>query len=369
MQSVLFPEIDTPALLVDNSIMQRNIDLMQKICNNANVKLRPHIKTHKSIDIARKQIEKGAIGIACAKVSEALVFAEAGFKDIQIANIIVGEHKLRNLLKIKSITKSLKVCVDNFDNAKILNDFFELNQQTIDVLILVDSGYHRCGLQDKDKIRELAKYLNKSKSLNLAGITTHAGHAYGATNRNALEEIARNEAIFMVEIAEYLRNNGIIIKDVTVGSNPTARISSQIKGVTEIRTGNYVFNDMIQVNLGTVEEKDCALTVLTQVISIPSKDRVIVDAGSKSFSSDKGAHGNETNKFYGKIIGKNANIVRLSEEHGIINHQNEYFEVGERIRVIPNHACTTMNMFDKAYIIEQNKILKEIRIDARGKLQ
>jgi len=369
MGEILFSDIDTPSLLIEASILEENLQSMQNICNSANVKLRPHIKTHKSTQIGKMQLAMGASGIACAKVTEALVFAEAGFDDIQIANIVVGEHKFKNLLKLKSLTKCVTVCVDNFDNAKILEEYFGSCNEKINVLLKVDCGYHRCGLADKFKILELSKYLTSSNVLNFKGITTHAGQAYGAKSKEELHEIAGYEASFMLDIANFLRENGVKIDEISVGSNPTARISSQYKGITEIRTGNYVFNDMIQVNLGTVSERNCALTVLTQVISIPAGDRVIIDAGSKAFSSDKGAHGNETNPYFGKIIGKDAKIVRLSEEHGIVHHKGEKFEVGERLRVIPNHACTTTNMFEKAYLVDGKKVIREIIIDVRGKIQ
>ncbi|MFH1051484.1 MAG: alanine racemase [bacterium] len=366
---LLFPELDTPALLIEKSIVEKNINDMQNLIDKHHVKLRPHIKTHKSPNLAKMQIEAGAVGIACAKVTEALVFAKSGIRDIQIANIIVGEKKFDNLLKLHKTVDKLSCCVDSINNATLLADFFEKNRKIIDVLIIVDCGYHRCGYNDYYKILELAHFIKTRKSLNLLGITTHAGQSYASKTNLERLMIAKHEGNLMVHYANKLRKDGIEIQDVTIGSNPTARESCKVKGVTEIRTGNYIFNDMIQVSLGTVKKSRCALTVLTQVISSPSSNRVIIDAGSKTLSSDRGAHGNENLKGYGYIIGKNAVIEKLSEEHGIIKHQKERFRIGERLRIIPNHACSTNNMFEKAYLIDKDKIIQEIEISARGKLQ
>lgn len=365
----LFLDIDTPALLIEKSILERNIISMQKLMNKHKVKLRPHIKTHKSPLLAKMQLNAGAVGIACAKISEAFIFADAGIKDIQIANIIVGERKFENLTNLQRKVVKLSTCVDTVENAKLLADFFENKKQIIDVLIIIDSGYHRCGMEDYKQIFKLAQYIKQRKSLNLLGITTHAGQSYSSSTESERLNIAKHEGSLMVHYANKLRKDGLEIQDVIVGSNPTARESCKIKGITEIRTGNYIFNDMIQVSLGTVSLKSCAMSVLTQVISTPSKSRVIIDAGSKTFSSDRGAHGNENINGFGFINGKNAVIERLSEEHGIIKHNNENFRVGERLRIIPNHACTTTNMFEKAYLVDKNKILKEIEISARGKIQ
>lgn len=366
--NILFPELDTPALLIEKSILEKNINDMQVLMNKYQVKLRPHIKTHKSVELAKMQIKAGAIGIACAKVSEALVFAEAGLKDIQIANIIIGDKKLETLIYLLKKTNKLSCCVDSIDNTRILSDYFENRNKKIDVLIIVDCGYHRCGYEDYAEILKLAKYIKKRKSLNLIGITTHAGQSYSSKNNQERLNIARHEGNLMVHYANKLRKDGIEIKDVIIGSNPTARESCKVKGITEIRTGNYIFNDMIQVTLGSVKINKCALSVLSQVISIPSNTRVIIDAGSKTFSSDKGAHGNDNIIGFGYIFGKNAMIERLSEEHGIIKHKNENFKILERLRIIPNHACTTTNSFEKAYIVDGNKIVKEISISARGKI-
>lgn len=365
--SILFPELDTPALLIEKCIMGKNISSMQMVCNNNCVKLRPHIKSHKSIELAKMQMEAGACGIACAKVSEAIVFAKAGYDDIQIANIIVGQQKFEQLYHLKMLTENLSVCVDSIDNTIPLAEYFSQKNDVINVIIIIDCGYGRCGLTDYNKSLELAKFILANKNLNLVGITTHAGQAYGANSNDERLAIASHEGKFMVEMSNKFRSDNIKINEVIIGSNPTARHSSSVEGITQIRTGNYIFNDMIQVSLGTVGIEDCALSVLAQVISIPSNDRVIIDAGSKTFSSDKGAHGNENLIGFGNILNKKASLEKLSEEHGILQNNEDTFYIGERLRIIPNHACTTTNMFEKAYLVDGEKIIQEIEISARGK--
>jgi D-serine deaminase-like pyridoxal phosphate-dependent protein len=367
--STLFPELDTPSLLIEKSILDRNISEMQSICNENDVSLRPHVKSHKSPYLAVMQVSNGAIGISCAKVSEAMVFANAGIRNIQIANIIIGEKKFSALYEIQTKTNTLSVCVDSIDNAKPLAEYFLAKHSVMNVIIMIDCGYARCGISDFGKISELIGFIRSSHSLNFLGITTHAGHAYSAKNNEERISIAEHEGRFMTDLANKIRKEGTFINEVIIGSNPTARHCCRINGVTQIRTGNYIFNDMIQVGLGTVGIEDCALSVLSQVISIPTDDRVIIDAGSKTFSSDRGAHGNENLIGYGKILNKKAMIERLSEEHGIISNQGDKFYIGERLRIIPNHACTTTNMFDKAYLVDADNIINEIEISARGKIQ
>ncbi len=362
-------DIETPALLIEKSVMERNIREMQKLADAAKINLRPHIKTHKSVYLARKQIKEGAVGIACAKTSEAEVFAKAGFKDIQIANIVVGKEKIACLFKLSLLTDALSCCVDSVEGARRLSEVFSKSKKPLKVLLMIDCGYQRCGLSEIDEIIYLAAVVQKLEGLDLKGITTHAGQAYAAKSSDEREKIALKEGKFLVYVAEKLRDKGLKIEEVTVGSNPTARTVAKVKGITELRTGNYIFNDMIQVSLGTVSVDKCALSVLAQVISVPSYVRAIIDAGSKSLSSDQGAHGNKTLTGYGKIIGKKSKLARLSEEHGIIERKDEEpFKIGEKIRIIPNHACATNAMFEKAYLVDCGKVTSEIDIEAIGKI-
>ncbi len=356
--------LDTPSLLIEKSIVEKNIYDMQGLMNKHNISFRPHNKTHKMPYFAKMQLEAGASGITCAKTSEAEIMADSGINNILIANIIIGEKKFERLLELNKRLDYLATCVDDLGNTEPIGDFMAKHNARFNLMIIVDIGYGRCGISDYNKLLELAKFIQQHKNLNLKGILSHPGQAYESKSQEEIKKIALFEGEFILETANKLRVDGINIDIISIGSNPTARYSCEVKGINEIRTGNYIFNDMIQVSLGTVDINSCALSVLAQVISIPSNDRVILDIGSKALSSDKGMFVNG----YGKILGKNAIIEKLSEEHAIVKHNGESFHFGERLRIIPNHSCTTVNMFDTAFLVDGNKVIEEINISARGKM-
>jgi D-serine deaminase-like pyridoxal phosphate-dependent protein len=358
--------LDSPAILIDATILDQNLRDMQALADRHGVNLRPHIKTHKSPVLALRQMEAGAIGIAVAKVSEAEIMASHGLFDIQIANQVVAPQKMHRLLGLAGKCR-LSCALDSAQNARDLSSLFESNHHTLDVLIEVDTGLHRCGLQSIDEIVALARLVCELHGLNFSGLMTHAGHAYGARSAEELKAIGTDEGESLVRAAEAVRSAGIPVAVVSVGSTPTARYASAVKGVTELRVGNYVFNDAIQVALGVAPIERCALSVLATVISTPDPERAVIDAGSKAFTSDSGAHGRRLVHGFGQLIGKKGELERLSEEHGVIKHvEQEKFTTCERLRIIPNHACAVVNMFDVAYLIEGNLVVGQIDIEARG---
>jgi len=361
--------VDTPALLIDRQKMLNNIEKMQTLADSAGVKLRPHTKTHKIPEIALLQQKEGATGIAVAKISEAEVMCEAGIDDIQIANIIVGEDKISRLLFLHSKLQKLSCNVDSLEAAKTLSDIFESEGKWLDVYIEINSGHNRSGLKHYNEIYNLSKFIQDSPGLNLIGLFTHAGHAYSAESREQISEIGVYEGEFLREIALRLMNERILIPNISIGSTPTAEFCSKVEGVTEIRPGNYVFYDMIQVSLDSCTINECALTVKATVISKPDKGRVIIDAGAKALSIDKGVSAEMSPQGHGYVIGKNCIIERVSEEHGIITHEGEQFTIGEKLSIIPNHACVVMNLFDSAYLVDGNKIVDKLIIKGRGKSQ
>ncbi|MBN1212164.1 MAG: alanine racemase [candidate division Zixibacteria bacterium] len=358
-------DIDTPALLIERRILEINIRRMQQLADDNRIILRPHIKAHKMPYLALKQIAAGAGGIAAAKLSEAEIMIKNGLDDIQIANQVVGPTKIERLFRLSQKAK-ISCAVDSPVNAREISAFFAKHGQKIDVLIEIDTGLKRCGLNSPKEIIKLARQLIKLKGINFRGLMTHAGHAYAASGKREVAEIGGFEGRFMVETAGLLRAAGIPVNEVSVGSTPTAPHAALIPGITEIRPGNYIFNDMMQVALGVVTVKSCALTILATVISRPDKNRVVIDAGSKALALDKGAHGLEQLKGYGHILKKKATLERLSEEHGIIKYDREEFLLGEKVRLIPNHACPVVNLFDFAYLVDGQKVLELIPIEARG---
>lgn len=367
-----YSDLDTPALLIDKHKLIKNIQQMSKLAKDSGVQLRPHIKTHKMPFIANLQMEYGAIGITASKVSEALVFADSGFKNIRIANIICGQKKLESLLELHKKCDHLSVCVDSCENVLELAHFFYSNNSQIDVLIEINVGMDRSGLEKNIDILRLAKQIVDLQGIELIGILTHAGQSYNAKNLEEIKKIGKWEGERMVEIAEMLRSNSIHIDIVSVGSTPTVPYSAKVKGVTEIRPGNYVFFDIIQNSLRSCGINDCSLSILSKVISKPSENRYVVDAGKKSLSADGAVFRNDKTPSYGYIIETGGRLNRLSEEHGIVIHDsntniNSNINIGDLVRIIPCHACTAANQFDQAYLCNEEKIEEVIEIAARGK--
>ncbi|KAF0193942.1 MAG: hypothetical protein FD169_2159 [Bacillota bacterium] len=334
----------SPRLIVDTGVLRNNIEIMQEAANTAGVALRPHIKAHKNAEIMRFQLIAGASGITVSKLGEAEVMAEAGATDIFIAYQLIGEDKYCRLAKLRQSAR-IAVAVDNTEHCRAL-DAATPHDKPLDVLIEVDSGLSRCGVLPQDVLGLAREILTLSK-LSFRGIFTHAGHVYGVSAQD-VARIGTEEALLMVACADQLRSQGIAVDVVSTGSTPTALHNLKVNGITEIRPGNYVFNDAIQVGLGVVDESRCALFVEATVISAPSATRVVIDAGSKVFGLDKGAHGMSVVTGFGRVLGWPELIIeRLSEEHGIITYTGHGPTLGQKLTIIPNHACVAVNLADR----------------------
>lgn len=360
-----FSELDTPALLIEKQVLELNLTQMQDLADRSGVKLRPHIKTHKSTRLAQKQIGLGACGIAVAKLSEAEVMMGGGITDIQVANQVVGERKIRHLRQLNDAA-NVSCAIDSFDNARDLSRALESTGRRLSVLVEIDSGLHRCGLSDRRRIQELYHRAGELPGLRLIGIMTHAGHAYGAAGQDMVRTIGEQEAAEMVQIAEMLRSSGEKVDVVSVGSTPTAQHAVRIPGVTELRVGNYIFNDLNQVALGTVPRLRCALSVLATVISVGEDGRLVIDAGSKALTTETGAHGNALVTGFGRLLDGSGTVIRLSEEHGVVDLPGRSVAVGGRVRIVPNHACAVVNLFNAAYVVDGGTVVETLDISARG---
>ena len=362
-------DIDTPALLIDLDRVQKNLESMQKKADTTGALLRPHIKAHKIPELARTQVRLGAVGVTASKVSEAEVMADAGIKDIFIANQIVTPAKLKRLAAL-SEKVTISVGLDSVAGAKILSDVFSAAGKKIDYVIEIDSGLNRCGVPPGLPAVELFNAIKHLSGLRFKGIFTHAGQVYGKQTLEDVMEVSKLESETMVETRNCFKDVGVQPGVVSVGSTPTMRVWEGRAGVNEIRPGNYIFLDAIQIALGVASPQECALTVLATVTSRPAHDRAVVDAGSKVFASDKGAHGKEMLKGFGLVLNKKAVLERLSEEHGVMSlDSNEKLEIGDTVRIIPNHACPVINLSDKAYGIRRGKVEAELLIAGRGKVQ
>jgi len=279
--------IDTPALLIIEDRLDRNILQMQTLADENYSWLRPHIKTHKSVDIAHRQITLGAPGITTAKLSEAEIMFEAGIKDIFIANQITHPIKI-NRLKMLHAQCRVIIGMDDEKQIDLLRPAFEKTIRPLEVRIEIDSGFGRCGVKENKVLLRLAQKISNEPWLLLEGIFTHAGQVYSAASEEEVAKIGIAEAKAVESAQFFLHNKGIELQTISAGSTPTAKYAVRNDAVNEIRPGNYVFYDGIQLALGSARAESCSLFVLATIISQPQKDQIIIDAGSKALGFSPG---------------------------------------------------------------------------------
>jgi D-serine deaminase-like pyridoxal phosphate-dependent protein len=300
----------------------------------------------------------GAVGLTAATLVEAEVFAEAGVGDLLIAHPPVGTAKLRRLEALASRVRRLAVSLDDVGVAESL-------PSTIEVLWEVDTGLHRIGtppgLETVAAVRRLIAAIGPSR---FRGLITHAGHVYAATNQAERQLAAEQESAGLTDTAEMLRAEGIEARERSVGSTPTAGLALR-PGITEMRPGTYVYGDANQVTLGSQRLEDCALAVIATVVSTPSPDRAVVDAGSKALSADLRVSGLDG---YGIVVGNDRLCVaRLSEEHAVVTAPDGTgLAIGDRIVIIPAHACTTVNLHPSLLVAPREGAARWQAVDARG---
>jgi len=364
---MLVRELSTPALTVDLDILERNLERVAELCRRQGVGLRPHTKTHKTVEVARLQLAHGAVGLTVAKVGEAEVMAGAGFDDILVAFPIMGEGKLRRLARL-ALTRRLLIALDSEAAAQELSRAVAAQNSTLGVLVEFDAGGRRCGLQPGPALVVLAKAIAKLPGLKFRGLMGYFGNVWGTPEqrREEAERVAERVAAGL----EALRAERVPVEVVSGGSTPSAEFAHVIRGLTEIRPGTYVYNDLNTYYQGACSLGDCAVRVVATVVSTAVPGRAIIDGGSKAFSSDLLGSGPKSG--YGYIVeAPDAPIIKLNEEHGYVDitaslHQ---FHVGEVVTVIPNHVCTTVNMHDDIVTLRQGEAVGCWRIAARGKIR
>ncbi|NIR42857.1 MAG: alanine racemase [Gemmatimonadetes bacterium] len=367
-------DLDTPSLIIDSGTLRHNIEWMQKVADRFGVRLRPHVKTHKSPHIARRQMEAGACGITVAKLDEAEVMTDGGLEDILIANQIIGSAKIARALELARRVR-LAVLVDSQAGVEMLERAASVTGQILDVLIEVDTGKGRCGLVNDEEIVALAGRVADASHLRLRGVETHEGHVpRGAGGPGELQERAVAAGARIVEVAEILRGQGHPVEEVSVGSTPAAPYTASVEGITEMRPGTYVFNDVNQMALGQAHPEECALSVLATVISRPAPDRAVLDAGSKSLFAEAARSGFALEGYggFGYIReASGARIVSLSEEHAVVNLAAgvDFPDIGDKVTIIPNHVCPAVNLHDELHIVDGEDVIETWPIAARGAIR
>ena len=353
-------QFETPLAVVKDQVRQRNLERMQRLALKNGLRLRPHAKTHKSVKVARRQIECGAIGLTVATLQEAEIFADrAGVQDLLLAHPPVGEPKLRRLRDLCAKIPRLAVAVDSVEVAVTLPNMVE-------VLWEVDTGLHRIGTAPGEPtvraIRDLVRAIGPAR---FRGLMTHGGHAYRAANDAQLLQASHEEVDGLTHTADLLRNLGIDVRELSIGSTPTTRHLDRSSGATEMRPGTYVYGDANQVQFGSQALEDCALAVVATVVSTPEPTRAVVDAGSKALSTDLRVPGGTG---FGIVLGApQLRVDRLSEEHGVLTSDEPTgLHIGDRVAIVPTHACTTINLHRELLVIDETGHASWEPVDVKG---
>lgn len=373
------PEVATPAFVIDDAKLQTNIDFAKAKAASLGVTLRPHLKTHKSIDIARRQmLSPEGLGTV-STLAEARYFAENGVKDLIYA-VGIAPQKLADVAAIRATGCDLKIILDNVAAAEAVSAFCAEHVCTIPVLVEIDCDGHRSGVSpESDLLIDIARALKNGAEL--AGVLTHAGASYDVENLAVIRRAARNERDGIVRAAARLREAGFEVRIVSVGSTPTMTYAEDETGVTEIRAGVYSLGDLFMMNLGVVPMDRIAGTVLCTVIGHqPEKGQVIVDAGWMAMSRDRGTARQHCDFGYGLVCGIDGSPLRgcdirmtgANQEHGIIEAaagdrlKPEDFPVGTRLRIMPNHACPTAAPYAKLLLVDGEGRVKAALDHVRG---
>jgi len=346
--------IDTPAVLVDLNIAEANVRAFQDYCDTHGLQLRPHIKTHKLPRLAEYQIEQGAIGITCQKITEAEAMIAGGdMRDILITYNILGQDKVARLRAVSERVR-LSVVADNTAVVEGLSAGFADAKTPLAVLVECNTGADRCGVETPAEALELALAINAAPGLRFAGLMTYPPTG-GATQVTT----------WLAEAKDLIEATELTVEVISSGGSPDMWRAHQMPLATEYRIGTYIYNDRSLVTRGTCDWDDCALTVLATVVSTPSKTRAIIDAGSKALTSDLlGLDG------FGHVLGHpDLKIDQLSEEHGrITSDQPTGLRVGDQLRIVPNHACVVSNMLDQVTLMRGDEIIGTEPVAARGQV-
>jgi D-serine deaminase-like pyridoxal phosphate-dependent protein len=360
-------EIETPALVVDLDILERNLRRVAAYAGEHGLRLRPHTKTHKSILLAKRQLELGAAGLTVAKVSEAEVMLGAGPADLLVAFPIVGRAKLARLMEVARRTH-VTVALDSLAAARELSGAARETQVEVGVLAEFDAGLGRVGVMPGVPLLELARSIRQLPHLNFQGLTFYPGHIkdLDETGLHALAQLSE----LVGSIRADFERAGVEVPIVSGGSTPTLFHSHEIDGLTEIRPGTYLFNDVNTVRSGGCAMEDCAAAILATVVSVARPGHMILDGGSKTFSSDRPVNSAEVT--FGHVVeAPAARFHKMNEEHGFVELAGveREFGVGDRVHVIPNHICVAVNLHERAYGVRGDRVEEIWNVDARGKLQ
>ncbi len=356
-------ELDTPALLIDLDKMEANIQHMADYFASIDTELRPHVKTHKTPIIAHKQIAAGAIGVTCAKLGEAEAVVHAGIRDVLIANQIVGARKIARLINLAKHSE-IMVAVDNPQNIQDIADAASAKDVTIRMLVEVNVGMDRCGVESGEPALKLAHLIRKSPNLKFEGLMGYEGHTVAKQDRDERTAAATQAIQRLLDAKAYLEKHNVPVRIMSGGGTGTFNITGAVPEMTEIQAGSYIFMDSTYGKVrGVGEQFHHTLTLLATIVSRPKPDRIIVDTGLKVLAKEFGVP---------QPIGHDGLEMKgLSEEHGTIHvsDPNVSLAPGDKLQILPSHCCTTVNLHDRYYGIRNDTVESVWNITARGKAQ
>ncbi len=357
-------DLPTPALVLDRARLRRNIQSMTARYKALGVRLRPHLKTSKSVDVARMAVEGHFGGITVSTLKEAGHFAAHGFRDILYA-VCISPTKLDQAAALIKAGVALTIVTDDLEAAKAIGARGRDLGVVFEVLVEVDCGEKRSGVPvESDALLDIARALHAGPGSKLAGVLVHAGHSYTCRTLDAVAEIAEVERSTGVRAAERLKAGGLPCATVSVGSTPTALHGKRYDGITEVRCGVYMFGDLFQSEIGSCGQGDIAVSVLSSVIGQRRpENRVLIDAGFLALSKDRSTANTPHDVGYGRVadVGGglglgDVTVVGVHQEHGMVEGRTplpfDRLPVGARVRVLPNHACITSAAYDRYHVID-----------------
>ncbi|HEX8719691.1 MAG TPA: alanine racemase [Pyrinomonadaceae bacterium] len=359
--------IKTPSLVLDVGRVRANAEAMSARVRRLGASLRPHVKTHKCVEVARIQTEGWPRRVTVSTLAEARAFAAEGFADITYA-VPVEAGKFSEAIELSKRCERLALITDDAGVPRALDEAARRAGVTLDLFLKVDCGYHRCGVEPRSpEALEIPRLIARARNLRFAGILTHAGHSYHARSAEELLRIAREERDVMTEFAARLRADGVEVPAVSVGSTPTVTHVDHLDGVDEARPGNYIFFDAFQATLGSCAFSDCALTVLAAVVHRDrGRRKVVLDAGAVALSKDRGPAELDPSCGYGRVLDLEGGetglrVSSLSQEHGAVEVEDERLldslRVGARVRVLANHSCLAAAQHAHYHVLEGGSVV------------
>jgi D-serine deaminase-like pyridoxal phosphate-dependent protein len=363
--------LKTPSLVLDVTKVKRNAERMTQRVKQFGADLRPHIKTHKCIEVARIQTAGHSGAVTVSTLAEARAFATHGFSKITYA-VPIEPGKFSEAIEL-SRNCELSLITDDVEIPAQLNDAAKTANVQLNLFLKVDCGYHRCGVEPSTtEAFEIPRRITAASNLRFAGILTHAGHSYHCQSKPELLVLAQHERDLMTQFAEALRGEVGDVPIVSIGSTPTIASVDHLSGVNEVRPGNYIFFDAFQATLGSCSFDDCALTVLASVIHRDvSRRKIIIDAGAIALSKDRGPVELDPKCGYGKVLDLEGNDLKLnvnelSQEHGVLLAEDPSalyrLQVGSRVRVLANHSCLTAAQHSHYNVIENGSVVDRWQI-------